>query len=552
MTEVSDGDLAVDFLCNLLDRTELVALVREALGNEIDSIESSFGVSALNVNQAAKCLISLNGRNFLANRNIRSAIAKAAHADDLRAAYREAVKTAATLLSADETDRAAQISVVASRAWHPGSAWARTFCTAFQLPIRFSGQSDDVSIAPIERVNPFVPLGVLHAFQVDIGTQIRRALEQSRTARALIALPTGSGKTRLMVETMLELPAVESGDRKLVWVAQHNELCEQAVRCFTQVWSSKARPRNRELAIQRVWRGMTDELDWSADVFVGTPQSLSNRLANASRDEREAVITTVIDEAHHTLGDSYATLFALLSHASIFGITATPGSSTVSAAKTLRLRFANKIMLAQELGERPVSRLTELGFLATPEVEDPIKTNVRMKFDEQASGTAFGDLPSSALNSLGANGARNRLIISRLLMMNFTARVLCFAPSVRSARAIAGALAINGRSARSIDAESDIRYRNETVDEFNAGRIQFLINYGVLATGFDAPKIDCLVMARPTTSPVLYEQMLGRGLRGPKNGGTETCKIIHFEDDFEAFGGIAPMSYGRFLDLTSK
>jgi superfamily II DNA or RNA helicase len=58
-----------------------------------------------------------------------------------------------------------------------------------------------------------------------------------------------------------------------------------------------------------------------------------------------------------------------------------------------------------------------------------------------------------------------------------------------------------------------------------------LCNYGVLTTGFDAPKTDAIVISRPVFSPVRYMQMVGRGLRGEKNGGTATCRVVTVLDN---------------------
>ena len=58
-----------------------------------------------------------------------------------------------------------------------------------------------------------------------------------------------------------------------------------------------------------------------------------------------------------------------------------------------------------------------------------------------------------------------------------------------------------------------------------------LVNYGVLTTGFDAPNTNAVVITRPTTSLVLYSQMIGRGIRGPKMGGTKECIIVDIEDN---------------------
>lgn len=57
-----------------------------------------------------------------------------------------------------------------------------------------------------------------------------------------------------------------------------------------------------------------------------------------------------------------------------------------------------------------------------------------------------------------------------------------------------------------------------------------LLNYGVLTAGFDAPRTSCVVVARPTTSLVLYSQMIGRAMRGPRSGGNRKCQIYTIID----------------------
>ena len=69
------------------------------------------------------------------------------------------------------------------------------------------------------------------------------------------------------------------------------------------------------------------------------------------------------------------------------------------------------------------------------------------------------------------------------------------------------------------------------IEQFRSGQLSVLSNYGVLTTGFDAPKVRAVVVARPTASPLLYEQMIGRGMRGPRFGGTEKCLVIDVEDN---------------------
>ena len=82
------------------------------------------------------------------------------------------------------------------------------------------------------------------------------------------------------------------------------------------------------------------------------------------------------------------------------------------------------------------------------------------------------------------------------------------------------------------------------MSDFKRKSIRVLCNCEVLTTGFDAPGVTHIVMARPTTSLVLYEQMVGRGLRGPLFGGTETCVILDCEDNY--VGDRPELGYEQF------
>ena len=67
-----------------------------------------------------------------------------------------------------------------------------------------------------------------------------------------------------------------------------------------------------------------------------------------------------------------------------------------------------------------------------------------------------------------------------------------------------------------------------------------LCNYGILTTGFDAPKTSCALISRPTDSLVLYSQMVGRAIRGTKAGGNETAEIVTVVDsNLHGFDAVA-------------
>ncbi|HMO94288.1 MAG TPA: helicase-related protein [Pirellulaceae bacterium] len=68
--------------------------------------------------------------------------------------------------------------------------------------------------------------------------------------------------------------------------------------------------------------------------------------------------------------------------------------------------------------------------------------------------------------------------------------------------------------------------RDEVLKRFKAGGLKYLCNVNVLTTGFDAPHIDCVALVRPTMSPGLYYQMVGRGFR--LHDSKQNCLILDF------------------------
>jgi DNA repair protein RadD len=84
------------------------------------------------------------------------------------------------------------------------------------------------------------------------------------------------------------------------------------------------------------------------------------------------------------------------------------------------------------------------------------------------------------------------------------------------------------------------------ISDYKSGKIKALVNCDVLTTGFDAPNTDMIVMLRPTHSPGLYVQMMGRGMRIAE--GKKDCLILDFAKNIERHGPInqiAPNQKGQ-------
>ena len=137
---------------------------------------------------------------------------------------------------------------------------------------------------------------------------------------------------------------------------------------------------------------------------------------------------------------------------------------------------------------------------------------------------------------MGGDIARNLEVFSAIKRRaNRGGTILFFGASLNQAVMMSKVLNENGICSAVITGETRPGARLTYVEMFRDSRIQVLCNYQVLTTGFDAPRVDTVVIARPTGSRGLYEQMMGRGLRGEKFGGTKHCEIITVRDNISRY-----------------
>ena len=143
------------------------------------------------------------------------------------------------------------------------------------------------------------------------------------------------------------------------------------------------------------------------------------------------------------------------------------------------------------------------------------------------------ELPEAVLKKLGNDHQRTINIARRTLELarNEGKQTIVFCSSKTNALILAEYLKLNGCTAAAITGDLAISERQNKIEAFKKGEIKIITNYNVLTTGFDAPKIGAVVIARPTLSIVLYSQMIGRGLRGKLFGGTELTTIVNVQDN---------------------
>jgi DNA repair protein RadD len=204
------------------------------------------------------------------------------------------------------------------------------------------------------------------------------------------------------------------------------------------------------------------------------------------------------------------------------------------------------------LGQNPRQKLQEMCVLAKP-VFETIQTPTTMRIPNMPQDNSISEEDLERIDRVMAvradNTPRRLAILKHLrpLAKEPNHSILYFGPSVRDAECMAFLLRREEIPAAVISGNTRDVTRRQIVTEFKQRKIRVLCNCEVLTTGFDAPLVTHVVMARPTVSRVLYEQILGRGLRGPKFGGTEVCVILDCQDDFR--GERPPLGYESFRKI---
>lgn len=469
--------------------------------------------------------------------------------------------------------------------WHAGKTAAVQFADATGFPAEYAGLPVEEAPSDFEYLEGRLDLHALQDFQLEVQRKLQAVLQHSGR-RAIVTLPTGGGKTRVAVDTIRDwltgryrMSASGEGNTVL-WLAHTEELCEQATQCFSEVWrgSSNVCP----VMLFRFWgrftrdlaehRSTLSTLEQRPAVLVSTPQRLRNLIEGnleGGAPILEALMRLVglivIDEAHRAAAPTYRQIIQHFDEArhvpAIIGLTATPFRHEYHAddpeAGTLELSLLFKTIIepTETLGEDPRLALQEQRYLAQP-IFGEIRTGTRLKAPE---GIDLDHLTAETIEridhalKLRADRPERRLIILEdmiRLCSNPNSLLLYFGPTVQDAECMAFLLRQRGIEAAFVSGETRSGSRRKIISDFRSGHIQVLCNCEVLTTGFDAPKVTHVIMARPTVSQVLYEQMVGRGLRGPKFGGTATCHIIDLEDQYRAER--PQLGYRRFRELWGR
>jgi superfamily II DNA or RNA helicase len=335
---------------------------------------------------------------------------------------------------------------------------------------------------------------VLRPYQEEALARIAQA-EHRGIRRQLGVAATGLGKTIIFCAL-----ASLRGGRTLI-LAHRDELVAQAVAKVREVWP--------DVDVGIVKAG-SDEV--RAHVVVASVQTLArrSRLARLLPDSAgvfpvEPFDLVVVDEAHHTAAESYRRILDGLDAGEddgplLLGVTATPDRGDGKGLDDLfdEITWSYDILWGIRSGF-----LCDVRGVAI-RLDDLDLSDVKVRrgdYEQGAAGQAMEDAhaPTMVLKAWAAE-ARDR-------------QTIVFTPTVALAQACADEFSHAGINAAMVCGATPLDERREILRAYAATEIQVVCNCAVLTEGFDDPRTDCIVVARPTRNRALYTQMIGRGTR---------------------------------------
>lgn len=344
----------------------------------------------------------------------------------------------------------------------------------------------------------------------------------------VVAMPTGTGKS--FVIALFAETALKSYPQTKIIVATHvKELIAQNYAELIEAWP---------FAPAGIHSAGLKRRDTREQIIFAGIQSVANKAAAFG-----FVDLLIIDEAH-LLGPGDTTnyqkfiagLKAINPNLRIIGLTATPyrlGHGHIADGELF------DDVCFDITGLEAFNRLIAEGYLA-PLVPKP----TQMELDVTGVKKTGGDYNGAELQiAVDKNEVTYAAIKEALAVAHNRKHWLIFSSGVDHAEHIAEMMRSFGETCLAVHSKMGNDARDEAINKFKRGEVRALVNNNILTTGFNSPWVDCIVCLRPTTSSVLWVQMLGRGTRPFKGNELDQtakrdCLALDFAGNIRKLGPI--------------
>lgn len=315
--------------------------------------------------------------------------------------------------------------------------------------------------------------------------------------KALLLSSTGTGKTYASAFAVREL-----GYQKVLFLVHRNQIAEQALKSYQKVFGPSVK--------MGLVTGKSH--DYGADFIFATVQTLSKK-ENLERFARDHFECCIYDEAHHTSADSYKKIMDYFTPQFTLGMTATPDKKDdhIEGRNIYEIfdhNIAYEIRLQKAMEEDLLCPFHYFGITDLEIIDDMIANDKKMTKEQKLEN--FRKLTSDD---------RVKYVMEQAEYYGYSGnrvKGLIFCSRIEEANELSKkfneygwrTLALSGADSEEVRRDAIERLVNDDINE-----LDYILSVDIFSEGVDVPEINQVIMLRPTQSPIVFIQQLGRGLR---------------------------------------
>lgn len=314
--------------------------------------------------------------------------------------------------------------------------------------------------------------------------KIREAGEK----RALLISATGTGKTYASAFALRE-----ENPEKALFLVHREQIAKQAMESYKRVFG-----QTKKLGLLS-----GNAKDYEADYLFSTMQMMA-KPETMNRFRRDEFQTIIIDEAHRIGAFSYQAIMDYFEPQFWLGMTASPErTDSYDVYRTFDHNIAYEIRLKQAMEENLLCPFHYFGITDLEIDGEAVNEETKLKNFNRLTSDKRVKYVLEQIEYYGYSGKRVKGLI--------------FCSSKREARVLSDKFNVNGYRTLALTGEDSQEKREEAVERLVAddveNQLDYILTVDIFNEGVDIPEINQVIMLRPTESPIVFVQQLGRGLR---------------------------------------
>ena len=324
---------------------------------------------------------------------------------------------------------------------------------------------------------------------------------------ALIVIPTGTGKSQIVIEDIKDL-------------AKKNEIHNVLIMVPTTT-------------LKNDWKKRVENLDKSLSIeikFYNTVFQEKNSLDKSYYDY------IVFDEAHHAQAANCKKTLQYFTPKYLIGLTATPERLDRKKLDEIFGEYESKLTLREAIEKGVISNIRCYRLISNIDLSE-VRYN--------GKDYNYADLEKNLIVD-----SRNELIVKTIKKYfspkkDFYKQGIVFCVNINHCKKLEKMLNEQGITAKAVYGSN--KSNDEIFEKYKNKEIQFLLSCQIISEGWDCPQTEVVVMARPTLSKVLYLQQIGRGVRNYH--GKECLYVIAVVDNYA--GKLTPWSFNSLFKIAN-